>query len=324
MRRLATRGIVATRTLASAVNDSGDAAVVYSRCLDKQCSTRTVLATFRRRGHDFASPIVLAGRTGYPAAAVALNAHGDAIVAWSQHRARRNGNDIRTRMHRVNGTLTKLRIAGPSAPAPTIAVTLTPGRHGVVSWTNRPVNEGTVVGPFNVSAVDLDSRGTLHAPYTLDAGTPPGQRRPDVMPGARLRAILGADGATTFAWTAFADGHFAVWAARVDRQVEQAQRLSPAGVDAQLMDLASDTAGDAVAVWATVPGRTTAPAVAAAIRRTPATTFDPSQLVLTGAGASGSAVGAVAPNGRALVAAGPEPVLNPSSPPEVQVTQLLG
>jgi hypothetical protein len=324
LRRIPSPRIVGTRTLASAVNDGGDAAVVFSRCVDKRCSTRSVLATFRRRGGGFTTPVVLAKRTGYPAAAVAVNAHGDAIVAWIQHRVHGRGNDARARLRRASGALTKVRLAGPIAPVPTIAVTLSPGSHGTVAWFSEAVGEGSVGGPLTVSAADMDSRGTLSGRYVLDTGTPSGHGEADAVHGARLRAILGADGVTTFAWTGFAGGQYVVRAARVDRRVGQVETISPATVDAQLMDLSGDSAGDVIAVWASVPGTTTVPGVAAVIRTAGSTTFGAPQLVLAGADASGSAAGAIAPNGRATVAGGPEQVLNRSNPPGVRVTQLRG
>jgi hypothetical protein len=318
-RRIPTGTAAGTRTLASAVNDSGDAAVVFSRCVERSCSTRTVLATFRRRGRAFEKPIVLATRTGYPVAAVALNAHGDAIVAWIQHRATGRGNDIRVRTRHANGTLTKVRLAGPTKPVPTIAVTLTPARRGTVSWFSEAVGEGSVGGPFTVSGANIDSRGTMGRRFVLDSGMPSGHGEADAVKGARLRAVLGADGATTFAWTGFVDGHYVVRAERLERQVGDVETTSPPTVDAQLMDLATDSAGDALAVWASVPGTTT-PAVAAVIRPAGATTFGAPEVVLAGADASGTAAGAIASGGRAIVAGGPAVVLNRSNPPGVLVT----
>lgn len=324
LRRIATHGIVGTRTLATAVNDSGDAAVVFSRCVNTGCSTRSVLATFRRRGHAFAPPVVLAKRTGYPAAAAAVNAHGDAIVAWIQHRVQGRGNDVRVRTRRANGALTKVRLAGATHPVPTIAVTLSGGRHGTVSWFSERVGEGSLGGPLTVLAADVDSRGTIGTLKVLDKGTPSGHGEADAVAGVRLRAILGADGVTTLAWTGFAGGHYVVRAERLHRGVGQVETISPPTVDAQLMDLAGDGAGDALAVWATVPGTTTAPGVAAVIRTAGSATFGAPQLVLTGADADGTATGAIAPNGRAIVAGGPEQVLNRGNPPGVRVAQLLG
>jgi hypothetical protein len=324
LRRIATHAIAGTKTLAAAVDDAGDAAVVFSRCVDKSCSTRSVLATFRRRGRGFGTPVVLARRTGYPVAAVALNPRGDAIVAWIQHRATGRGNNVRVRTRHADGTLTKLRLAGPTAPVPSIAVTLTAGRHGTVSWFSEAVGEGSVGGPLSVFESEVDSHGTIGALNVLDRGTPSGHGEADAVRGARLRTILGADGVTTFAWTGFANGHYVVRADRFHRDVGNTETLSPANVDAQLMDLASDGAGDALAVWETVPGTATAPGVAAVIRAPGSATFGAPQLVLGGADASGTAAGAIAPGGRAIVAGGPEVVLNRAAPPEVRVTQLLG
>ena len=322
LRRIATHAIAGTKTLAAAVNDSGDAAVVFSRCLDKNCSTRTVLATFRRRGRGFEPPVVLAGRTGYPAAAVALNPRGDAIVAWIQHRAKGRGNDVRVRMRRAGGTLTKMRLAGPTQPVPEIAVTLTPGRHGTVAWFSQGVGEGSVGGPLTVYHSDVDSRGTIGRLHVFDRGTPSGHGEDDAVRGARLRSVLGADGATTVAWTGFAGGHYVVRAQRLKGGVGQVETLSPPASDAQLMDLAGDRAGDALAVWATVPGPTTLPVVAAVIRPAGAITFGAPQLVLAGAEASGTAAGAIAAGGRAIVAGSGQVVSGDNAPPAVRVTQL--
>jgi hypothetical protein len=234
------------------------------------------------------------------------------------------GNDVRARSRRASGALTKVRLAGPTAPVPTIAVTLSRGRHGTVSWFSEAVGEGSVGGPLTVSAANMDSRGTLSGRYVLDTGTPSGHGEADAVHGARLRAILGADGVTTFAWTGFVVGHYVVRAARVDRRVGQVETIAPATVDAQLMDLSGDSAGDVIAVWASVSGTTTVPGVAAVIRTAASTTFGAPQLVLAGADASGTAAGAIASNGRAIVAGGPEQVLNRSNPPGVRATQLLG
>ena len=322
--RIPTGAAAGTRTLASAIDDSGDAAVVFSRCVNRSCSSRSVLATFRRRDGAFEKPVVLARRTGYPAAAVALNGRGDAIVAWIEHRAKGHGNDIRVRTRHADGTLTKVRIAGPSNPVPAIAVTLTRGRRGTVSWFSEAVGEGSVGGPLTVAGATIDARGTIGRPFVLDSGTPSGHGEADAVKGARLRAVLGADGVTTFAWTGFVGGHYVVRAERLDRQVGQVERISPPNADAQLMDLASDPAGDLLAVWASVPGTTTTPGVAAVIRPAGATAFGSPTLVLSGADASGTVVGAIASGGRAIVAGGPEVVLDRANPPGVQVTQLLG
>jgi hypothetical protein len=159
----------------------------------------------------------------------------------------------------------------------------------------------------------------------LDSGTPSGHGEADAVQGARLGAVLGADGVTTVAWTGFAGGHYVVRAERLDRDVGQVETISPATADTQLMDLSGDSAGDAIAVWASRPGpATTVVGVAAVIRPAGSTAFEAPQLVLTGVDASGTAAGAIAPGGRAIVAGGPVQMLGRSNPPAVRVTQLLG
>jgi hypothetical protein len=56
----------------------------------------------------------------------------------------------------------------------------------------------------------MDSRGTAGTTRVLDSGTPSGHGEADAVQGARLSAVLGADGVTTVAWTGFAGGHYVV------------------------------------------------------------------------------------------------------------------
>ncbi|HVL96616.1 MAG TPA: hypothetical protein VM266_12215 [Solirubrobacteraceae bacterium] len=313
LRRIPTGRIVGTATLATAVNDRGDAAVVFSRCLTTSCSRRSILATFRRRGRSFTKPVVLAKRTGRPAAAVALNARGDAIVAWAQPRANGRRDDVRTRLRRASGALTRTRVAGPTLPVPTIAVTLSRGRAGAVAWFSQYPRGG----PLTVSRSTVGSRGTIGSRVVLDSATTPRGVR-----GPRLRAILGAGGVTTLAWTGFVNGRHVVRGALARRGVAGIETISPAGSDAQLMDLSGNPRGDALVVWATLPG---APlrGVAAVIHRRGAVTFDAPRLVLAGADASGSAAGAIASDGRAIVAGGAARAAGPNAPP-VRVAQMTG
>ncbi|MDP1848669.1 MAG: hypothetical protein Q8K79_12820 [Solirubrobacteraceae bacterium] len=313
LRRIPAGRVVGTSTLATAVNDRGDAAVVFSRCLATSCSERSILATFRRRGRSFTKAVVLAKRTGRPAAAVAVNAGGDAIVAWAQPRANGRGNEVRTRTRRASGTLTKSRVAGPTLPVPTIAVTLSRGRAGAVAWFSQYPRGG----PLTVSRSTVDSRGTIGSRAVLDSATPPRAIR-----GPRLRAILGSGGVTTLAWTSFVDGRFVVRGALARRGVAGIETISPAGADAQLMDVSGNPRGDALVIWATRPGAAL-PGVAAVIHRRGSATFDAPRLVLVGVDASGTAAGAIAPDGRAIVAGGPAPAVAPNAPP-VRVTRLTG
>jgi hypothetical protein len=306
LRAISTNGITATRTLATAINDRGDAAIVFSRCRSAMCSSRTVLATFSRRGQAFSAPVVLATRTGYPVASVALNAHGDALLAWSQHRAHGSGNDIRVRLRRASGALTQPRIVGPTQPVPSIAVTLTGARRATVAWFSAGVGEGSVSGPVRVSAAAVHANGSPERSRVLDDGKPAGDSG-NAVQGARVAAVLGPDGVTTVAWTGYAGGHYLT---RAQRLVSGATRqtLSPAGTDTQLMDLAGDSAGDAIAVWVPASGGHTAPedrAVGAALRAGPSAAFGAPERPLVGRDVSGSAAAAIAPGGRALVVGGP-------------------
>ena len=73
-------------------------------------------------------------------------------------------------------------------------------------------------------------------------------------------------------------------------------------------------------IWATRPGAAL-PGVAAVIHRRGSLRFDAPQLVVVGLDAGGSAAGAIAPDGRAIVAGGAAAEATPNGPP-VRVAQL--
>lgn len=315
LRLVATRGLVATKALAAAVNDRGDAVVVLGRCSTKGCSHRDVLAVFRTRGRPFGRPVRLGafGSTsiaGGPIAAAAMDARGDALVAWTE-RGRPGRQAIRVRMRRADGRLLRTRTAGTALPRPTLALTMTPGGAGTVAWWSQSHGTGR---PFVARSRVMDTRGTLHGLDELGrgAGVPVG--------GARLRAVVGPDGSTTIAWTGIATAHRIVRVVRLHRDVAQSFAFSRPGIDAQLADLAADAAGDVLAIFTThAPSAPTT--ASAAILRAGAAAFDAPQVVLAGSGATGSLAGAIAAPDRAVVAGGPPFAIDAHAPP-VQITQL--
>lgn len=320
LRAVSTRGLVATKTLAAAVNDAGDAAVVVSRCRAKsvECRDRELLAIFRRRSGSFSKALVLAGRTDDASASVALNARGDAVVAWT--RRADNGDTPATvgaRVRRANGTLTKIRTAGTTARRPTIATTLTDARRASIAWFSQVTGEGSTGGAYTVSHTEIDSRGTMSARNVLDRGATTTSEGGAIL-GARLRMVMGPRGVPVLAWTGVADGRRVVRAGTVIRDVDAIQQLSPSSTDAQLLDLGSNATGTAVVLWGTHP----ATAAAAAVRPAGSAQFGPSQLVFAGADASFTGAVAVAPDGGANVVGGPEVVLNRQAPPPVMLNTL--
>lgn len=304
-----TRGLRASLTLAAAVNDRGDAALVLSRCIAKDCARRMILASFRRAGGAFGAPVVLARRTGVPAGAVALNARGDAIVAWAQQRADRHGYLVRVRLHRAGGSLTAVRTAATVAPRPTLAVTLSTRGRGNVAWFTGRVSKESEAGRYRVATRLLDSRGTLHGTRTLDAGTPSGHGEDDAIPGPRLRAV--ADGAgALIAWTGLANGRYIVRASHVVDDVASNLVLAPTGVDARLQDIAIDRDGDAIVGWVT--GTDVRPGVAGATMRVGyAGTFGAPRALIP---LMATAAVAIAPGPCALLAAGGVAGINSTMP----------
>jgi hypothetical protein len=167
--------------------------------------------------------------------------------------------------------------------------------------------------------------GTVTGPRILDG---PIRQDEYAVSGFPVRAILGPDGITTAAWTGTVDGHYAVRAVRITAGVFP-QTLSPPGADVQLMDLAGDSAGDAVALWGPtepVVPLTAAPGVGAAIRTGSFAPFGPPELALpadaSAAENPGTAAAAIALGGHVLVAGKPES--DPSGPQAVRVTERTG
>lgn len=101
--------VTATRTLAAALNDHGDAAVLFSRCRGRNCATTSVWAIFRRHGGAFGAPLALARKTYRAAGSVTLNASGDALLAWEQNAPGTRYRNVLTRLRTAKGQ--------PSAPS---------------------------------------------------------------------------------------------------------------------------------------------------------------------------------------------------------------
>jgi hypothetical protein len=331
LHRIAAGNATATRFIDAAVNDSGDAVVMYSRCRTVACSTTSVWAILRHHGRAFSKPVPLAGKTFSADGSVAINPSGDALLAWSESRAGASVRtyDVRTRLWKASGHLTKLRRAGPTVAHPQIDITLSTKRAGTVAWFSEPVSEGSVGGPATISAARVSSDGRIGRRVVLDRFSPPPvSNGANAVGGARLRSILDPDGSTTIAWTGH-DNRYLVRAVRFPGGGE-AQTLSAGGSNAELTDLAGDPDGDAVAIWIggsqpAALGGTPVPGVSVAVRSGAKASFGPPELPLVNSNSRiyRTAAVAIARGPHVLLAAGGEFAANPSSQPVV-VTDRTG
>lgn len=305
----------ATLVLAAAVNDRGDAAVVLSRCETRGCSRRTLQAVFRRRGGRFGRPLVLTRRTGPPAAAVALGARGEALLAWTTGS---DGRGLHARRREPGGRLSPVRRMGTTAQRPTVVAVLDPRGSGSVAWFGQESGEGATGGRAVVQARTVDARGRRHGLDVLAEAGPARAVEGSAIDGPRLCAVAGPDESTTYAWTTYRDGRTVVQVERLQRDVGRVETVSPPGVDARLLDLAQDAAGDVVVVWsARPPSNAAASVTAAAVRPAGASTFGASEVVDTGTEHAGTAKVALAAADRGFVVTGPEPSIGGDTPVHV-------
>ena len=236
-------GSSGSNVISVAINDRGDAAVLFSHC----GSLCEVAVAFKRPRSGFSRPIVLERHAWRAAGAVTFNERGDALIAWERPRAQPRLRDVAVRVRTAAGRLTRVAIVGPTASIPQFAVTLTDGGAGLVAWHSQGQSEGSVGGPVGVFARTVDRAGHLGALRTLETSQPFGEDGYAVS-GPRIAGHLDAQGRTTLAWTGIADGHFVVRAIRLPGDLAPSVISTP-GIDAVLADLAGDDRGDALAVW---------------------------------------------------------------------------
>jgi hypothetical protein len=183
-----------------------------------------------------------------------------------------------------------------------------------------------------VTAASVSPAGSVGPQRVLDSFTPPGSGEhaaSTVVDGARLRAVLDPDNRTTLVWT----GHEQAYVVRAVRfpSGSEAQTLSPPSQAAELADVATDVAGDVVAVWTGGEHPTNLagpgfPGIGVAVRKGPGAPFAAPETALANSTqrAYGTAAVAITPDAqRILVAGGPYFAVGRNQPP-IDITERTG
>jgi hypothetical protein len=197
----------------------------------------------------FASGFAPARMIPIPAGAVtALTAtmdyRSDVLVAWQQNGA------IYAHMLRASGRVDPTQRVGPSAPGPRLRALVSDNDHGMIAWSSTLVRTSSpaTTGVY----LDLSAPGVrFGAPLRLASFVDPQQvcRRLGCLSLVRLSTEN-----VLLAWTDVEGGRYTVRGGPAVFAATRNARMSGAHAQAVLADLAAGPAGDAVAVWESVPG----------------------------------------------------------------------
>jgi hypothetical protein len=233
-------------------------------CVGRSCTRQQLVFTTRRRGAKAFTRgrAINAGHTPLLNAAVAINSHGETVVAWAQHSA------LYARIASAAGRLGPTERLGDAPGPAAIHVLMTPSGRAVVTWDGEAVGEAEPHGPAIVAAAVAQRPHSLRFARTqilerftfertgfyLQAYVP---ARSVMVAQAAAPAGPGT-GPITVAWTGFRNGRFVVLASRLagtrfGARFGAPQPLSDPTRDAYLTDLAPGPAGGLVALWATAP-----------------------------------------------------------------------
>ncbi len=248
-RRLTTR---ADRDSAAiAANPRGDVIAVWVEHLSGRDH---LMAAVRRAGGAFGRPAVLAG-TGYVSSpAVAVAANGDLLVSYQRSTSRRGGPVLRrveARVRRAGHSWGAPQPLGASSGFSDISAAAAADGRMVVAWGTQDIGE-EANSPWIVRAAVRDGGPhVFHSARQLESSE--GIERP----AGRVAAAIGGGGAVTVAWSGITGASFphlyparAAIAAAGDFRFGGAQTLAPS---AAVGDVATDAAGTAYVVWATLP-----------------------------------------------------------------------
>jgi hypothetical protein len=281
------RGITASVLLATATTESGDVAVLLSqtkRVRGRQLAD-TMLAV-RPAGGAFAAPIRLTNGRGTTTGALTINGEGDILAVWGQTGP--HGEQLKARLLPKGRPPLTTRTLASKVITPHVVATLTSARCGVIAWSTLHPAPLTSPG-VTLSARRLDTGGRLGPTVRVD-DTHVVDQHSFPTEDAGLHAFLGSDDHTMLVWTTDI-GHRT---ALRNQRVGGITHTLPLQSYALLDTVASDPAGDAIAVWSGNGSLGTA------IRR-----GNHGRFALTGvaiASPDSNAAAAIAPPDRALVA----------------------
>lgn len=230
--------------VAADANAGGDIAILLRVCANNAKCGRTVpYLVVRRAGESFSDPIRLAGRGPTVSGAVAVNARGDALVAWERPVTGGTGTRaIYARVRTLGGRLGSARRLGTGEPFITLSAALGAGRRGLVAWMGQRVSEGDAGGPATIQVAGAPA-GEPFGPARIAERVPvTGTGRYVKAPG--VRAAIGADGGALLAWTGYAGERFVVRTAAVEgTALGEPQIVSDPAQDTVLAALATGPAG---------------------------------------------------------------------------------
>jgi hypothetical protein len=235
---------------ALAANARGDVAATFGVCANTACVHQSLYLVIRRAGASPLPSLRLDNVAVRQISAVAINARGDAIVAWQA-----NGG-VFARIRTAGGTLYDTeRLGNPGEPVRAISAVLTPDRAAAVAWEAQDVGEGDPESPATVDATFKAAGASHHFHSSQRLATVPTLSTGHYVSGRGVKVVLGHDGRITAAWTAYENGRFVVRAATLSGfRFSGAQTLSDPALDAILRDADAGPSGEVGLVWETGVG----------------------------------------------------------------------
>src|SRR3954469_15860577 len=287
---------------ALAGNARGDVAATFGVCANAACVHRRLYLIVRRAGASPLPAIRLDNVAVGQISAVAINARGDAVVAWQA-----NGG-VFARMRTAGGTLYRTeRLGNPGEPVRAISTVITVRRAAAVAWEAQDVVEGDPSSPATVAAT-FKAPGARHRFHSAQRlATVPTLTTGHYVSGRGGEAVFGRGGRITAAWTAFENGRFVVRAAGLSGfRFAGAQTLSDPAVDSILQDVEAGPNSEAAVLWETgVAGHDQGVGpgtVAAALRPPGAAAFGPPETIAVAGAPEGATLRFDPPRGGAAVA----------------------
>lgn len=234
---------------ALAVNDAGDAAIVYPVCRDAGCRRALVYLAVRRRGTSTISSTRLYDGGGglLPRVAAAINARGDALAVWT------TAGGVRARVRTLGGSLRATQRVGAIAPRtePAPSAALSTDRVELIGWLSQTLIEGDG-GPGSTYAAQARDGAPFSTPVKL--ADIPAQTGGMFLGSVAVRVAFDRLGRRLVAWTGYEQGRFVVRSAQLqaaadsDRsELTDAVLISDPAADTILTDLEVTPTGQQVA-----------------------------------------------------------------------------
>src|SRR3954453_13362952 len=300
---------------ALAANARGDVAASFGVCGNPACVHQSLYLIVRRAGASPLPSIRLDNVAVRQISAVAINARGDALVAW-----RANGG-VFARIRTAGGTLYRTeRLGNPGEPVRAVSAVLTPDRAAAVAWEAQDVGEGDPESPATVDAAFKAAGASHHFHSAQRLATVPTLTTGPHGRGGAVNVVLGRDGRIPAAWTAFENGRFVARAAGLTGfRFTGAQTLSDPAVDAILQDLDAGPSGETGVLWDTgVAGHDRGagtPSLVAALRAPGAAGFGTAETIAAAAPPEGATLRFDPSTARAVAAwGGPTSIVTSARP----------